>query len=286
MTIEAAKKLILVICGGKGGVGKTAVYRSLLDYLLEVYGDVVVPVEADAVINDVQRYFPNRQLIRFSESLASRGSADRLIDFAVEGVANSLIVVNLPGNSWEEYKVWLQELGFSGDGDSGLLDDCEILQFFVTDGTRGSIDMLEKSVVELENQPRHILVRNNGRLTSGGGWSYLEEDEGLQKLLQETGVPVCDFPGLAGDTMYKVESAGIPFGDFVRPKGSDEYRAIRAAMNGAHHQRVVYFRRAYTEMFDNVFQWIGQEGFALPERIETPSKEKVAVGASTGPGVE
>lgn len=281
MDRSSTRKLLLIVCGGKGGVGKTAVCRALIDASIEAFGDVVIPVESDVAVNDMQRYFPDRKLVKFSESPISRGSADEVLEFELDGITNPIVTVNLPGSTWDEYKTWLEELGFTGSERSNLIEDYEILQIFVTDGTRGSIEMLEKSILELDNRPRHILIRNHGRLTSGGGWSPLEEDKNLQGILCEAKIPVFDFPALVGDTMYAVESNGIPFGNFARPPESSEYQAIAAVMKKGHHQRVVVFRRKYIESFREMFGWMESEGIALPKPVGKPKELVTAASKST-----
>lgn len=267
---EETTRLLLIVGGIKGGVGKSVVHRALIDFVSTTYGDVVVPIESDSAIDAVRHYYPDREAVQFSLSQTDRDAADRLLDLGTDKGKCPILAVNMPGSEWGAYQLWLNDLGFSGDGGESI-EGCNVLQPFVSDGTPESTAMIKKSIVALKDRPKHILIKNTGRTTSSGAWRDWDNDGELQALIKKWKIPVFEFPSLTGNAMDEIESAKIPFSHFSKPKDSEEFGKIRAVLNPGGQQRVVQFRRRYLQMFEDIFAWIEKQKMILPQRI-TPKK--------------
>ncbi|NEP76307.1 MAG: hypothetical protein F6K29_33110, partial [Okeania sp. SIO2G5] len=219
MTEPKASQVILV--GGiKGGVGKSLVSRSFVDYMIEHEYPYFL-VDADSEIRDVKKYYPEAQVITFSDDPKRMLEPDWIVSQAIAHPGHTLIV-NLPGNAYEPLKQWLQvqmpkEAKPVEDGQPELAPDRaeslkaeagfpQFLHLFVTDGSWSSTQMFRKSIRDLGDRIPHVLVRNNGSNRSASGWSHVDENlPGLAEMLKEFHVLDMEFPDIYAPILFQID---------------------------------------------------------------------------------
>jgi len=271
---KISKGLIIFVDGEKGGTGKTTVAKSLADFASEHLAAKVISVEADVSSGNFKKVFPECETVKFSLHKKERCQADLLLDL-VEIDENCVVIVNMPANSWEAFKSWLESHNLIGASKGG--EEFQILQLFVTDGSEPSMSMFERSVIELGNDPRHVLIQNDGTLNRRD-WNEAGTAD-LENLFAEFEIPKFQFPELAEETIEQVEKESFSFGAFA-PDKEDE--RVRTSMNAGHRRRVRAFRTKYIQhVFMPMFAWyLGEETCSSNGMSQSTQQELATVGTT------
>ena len=179
--------------GEKGGVGKSFVCRTAVDYHLEHKIDCV-PFDSDRTNPDVLKIYRKKVGARaaiFSEAKRHADSANAIITTAVDDHKQAL--VNLPGNSVKSLVPWMDKSHFVD-----MLEEAggRFFYWFVCSGGVDSLRMFGESVQEFDERVQHVFVKNWGKCED---WESFERDEDVQTLLRKRQIAAMDFPAFIGN---------------------------------------------------------------------------------------
>lgn len=183
------------IGGEKGGVGKSFVARTLIQYLLD--RDLACTLfEADRSNPDLARIYGKIlpcQFAVFSEGERYEDTANKVFETAIE----NRVLVNLPAQVFPAMKKWYadNEL-FEVAAEEGV----KIALWFVVDGGYDSLTLLAKSLDFYDAGVRHIIVRNWGRGDFEDWEAVLAQPENtrLKTLIAERSSSIIDCPKFIG----------------------------------------------------------------------------------------
>lgn len=139
--------------GEKGGVGKSFVCRTAVDYHLD-RGIDCVPFDSDRTNPDVLKIYRQKAGARgaiFSESPRHADSANAIITTAVDD--NRRVLVNLPGNSLTPLRNWMDKSRFV---DSVEDAGGRFYYWFVCSGGVDSLRMFGESVQAFDERVQYV----------------------------------------------------------------------------------------------------------------------------------
>ena len=226
---------IHLIDGEKGGVGKSLVTKTMIQYGLD-RNLPFVAIETDRSNPDVAGIYKNIcKLAVLSEDEKQADKADRIFETATE----KTVIVSLPSQVHRAVKAWIEQNELLR-----LADEYQVnfVKWFVCNGEYDSVKLFIASLECYEDQITHILVRNLGLCDE---WSLVEEDESLQDQITKYRVQVIDFPKLAYRERYTIDRKRLRF---------DEARSYRE-FGILGKQRVVNFLKAAYASFDSAGVW-------------------------------
>ncbi|NJK49709.1 hypothetical protein HC931_17580 [Candidatus Gracilibacteria bacterium] len=224
--------------GEKGGIGKSFVCRTAIQYLLD-REEVFALFDTDRSNPDVRRIYNEAgcRVAVFSEGERYEDKANAIYNAALE----KRVLVNLPAQVFIPVSEWFERnelLSIASD------DGVKFFYWFVCDGGYDSLKLLGKSLEFFKSDVPHILVKNWGKCDD---WEPLENDEDLQSLMAQYEVMVIDFPKFIGNAdRNAIDAASLSFGE------AREYERFGSISR----QRVKRFLREAYEAFDEagVFQ--------------------------------
>jgi hypothetical protein len=226
---------IHLVDGEKGGVGKSFITRTMIQYAL----DSELPftaVETDRSNPDVNRVYPDVCTFAvFSESEKQASKADRIFEMAME----KSVIVSLPSQVNRAVTTWIDENQLLDLGSEHGVSFCK---WFVTNGEFDSVRLFQSSLDYYKGQMNHILVKNMGLCDE---WSPMENDELLQKQIKKYEVKVIDFPKLGHTERYLINQKQLRFDD------ARENRELSILGR----QRIVNFLKAAYAAFDSTGAW-------------------------------
>jgi hypothetical protein len=227
--------IIHLIDGEKGGVGKSFVARTMIQYGLD--RDLpFVAIETDRSNPDVSRVYKDMcQFAIFSEDEKQADQADSIFDMAI----NQPVIVSLPSQVNRSVTDWIEHNQLLELGDEHGVSFCK---WFISNGEYDSVRLFQSSLKHYGQQITHILVRNFGLCDE---WFQLDEDELLQKLITKYQVKVIDFPKLAHRERYLINQHQLRFDD---ARVSNELTILGK-------QRVVNFLKSAYSAFDGTGVW-------------------------------
>ena len=226
---------IHLIDGEKGGVGKSFVARTMIQYGLD-RNLPFVAVETDRSNPDVAGVY--KEICEYAVLTEDEKQADKA-DLIFEMAIEKPVIVSLPSQVHRAMKAWIDrnqliklssELGVS------------FCKWFVCNGEYDSVKLFASSLTCYENQIPHILVRNLGLCDD---WSPIEEDESVQELIKKYQVKVIDFPKLGYQERYLINKERLKFDEARKYKG----------FGVLGKQRVVNFLKAAYRAFDSAGVW-------------------------------
>jgi hypothetical protein len=191
--------------GEKGGVGKSVVAR----LLAQLFIDRSLPFaafDADLSHGALVRYYAG-----YSQpvDLAELGSADRILDSALESERN--VLVDLPAQSHRAFKRWSETadvLGFARE--AGV----RVVLWHVSDGGFDSVTHLEQLLAAPEQALEYVVVKNEGRSKN---FSQFDASPVSQRV-QDIGGSIVTLPELDSAVMYKIDRFGSSFWAAVNTK--------------------------------------------------------------------
>ena len=227
--------VIHLVDGEKGGVGKSFVTRTMIQYGID-RSLPFVAVETDRSNPDVNRVYPDIcKFAVFSEDEKQAGKADRIFEMAME----QPVIVSLPSQVNRAVTAWIENNQLL---EIGQEYDVSFCKWFVTNGEYDSIRLFQASVDHYGEQMTHVLVRNFGLCDE---WSQVDDDKSLQKLIAKYGVKVIDFPKLGYQERYLINQKQLRFDDATKSKD----------LTVLGKQRVFNFLKAAYAAFDSTGVW-------------------------------
>jgi len=226
---------IHLIDGEKGGVGKSFVARTMIQYCLD--RDLpMVAVETDRSNPDVAGVYKDIcQYAVLTEDEKQADKADRIFEMAID----KPVIVSLPSQVHRAMKAWIDRNQLLSLGSEYGVSFCK---WFVCNGEYDSIKLFISSLNCYENKMPHILVRNLGLCDE---WEQVEEDEAVQKLIKKYKVIVIDFPKLGYKERYLINQKRFKFDEAIKSK---EFGVLG-------RQRIVSFLKAAYTAFDSAGVW-------------------------------
>lgn len=156
--------VIHLIDGEKGGVGKSFVARTMIQYGLDRNLSFVA-VETDRSNPDVAGVYQDVcRFAVFSENEKQADKADRIFELATE----SPVIVSLPSQVNRSVKAWIERNKLFELSDEYGVSFCK---WFVTNGEYDSVKLFSSSLNAYGDKMTHILVRNMGLCDE---WSQVE----------------------------------------------------------------------------------------------------------------
>ena len=191
--------------GEKGGVGKSMICRSAVQFLL----DKNLPFnlyESDRSNPDCMRIYGKMcggKVAIFSEGERYDEAANKLYLSAIK----RRTLVNLPAQVLPALKRWLEENDILALAKE---DGVQFVHWFVSNGSYDSLSLFRKYVTLFPTM-RHLFVRNLG-ITED--WSGFEEDDDLLAFIAEHEIPVLNFPRFHGSaTRNRIDADSLTFGE-------------------------------------------------------------------------
>ena len=204
--------------GEKGGVGKSFVCRTAIDYHLDRKIDCV-PFDSDRTNPDVLKIYRDKAGARgaiFSESPRHADSANAIITTAVDD--DRRVLVNLSGSSLTPLLNWMNKSGFVDTVEQG---GGAFYSWFVCSGGVDSLRMFGESVKAFDDRVQHVFVKNFGMSED---WESFERDQFLQKLIKQRQVRVLDFPAFIGNYhRNQVKQLGL---SFLEAGERDDFKSV------------------------------------------------------------
>ncbi|WP_341528723.1 mobilization protein [Nostoc sp. UHCC 0302] len=226
---------IHLIDGEKGGVGKSLVARTMIQYYLDKKIPFV-PVETDRSNPDVAGVYKEIcQYAVFSENERQADKADRIFEIAT----TKPVVVNLAAQSHRAVKEWIERNQLI---ELGNIEGVTFCKWFVSTGGYDSLNLFGQSVNNYGEKIPHVMVRNFGLCDD---WSHVESDASLQNLIKKYKVNVIDFPKLAYKERNIIDQNRMTFAEARENK---EFGIIG-------RQRVVNFLKLAYAAFEKVGIW-------------------------------
>jgi hypothetical protein len=192
--IENAKPRVLqilrvfLIDGEKGGVGKSVLARTLMDYSLS-HTYPVVGIECDRSNQSFLDFFIDVPDVDFrhaffSEDAKKAWNADFLVQTAIEILKH--VIADLPAQTFRPQVDYFTKGGLRAAERHGV----QFIKFFLC-ADRYSLAQFKQSVNALGNDIPHILVLNEGLCDD---FSFIEEDATLRSLIANKEIPVIRLP--------------------------------------------------------------------------------------------
>ena len=212
---SSALKRLVFIYGDKGGVGKSAVARLLLDiYRYESIG--CLAIDSDTSNADLYRCYKRvgDKGIKIVDEQADavervdftvRGEADYLIDSL--GDYKDLLLVDLPARSRDAFTSWIRELDLlSVASESGY----RVTIVHVLGKTRNSVSAL-KDVVELCGQEADYVVVKNLLFGEPHTFSRYDASQTRKKVVEQLGGIELNLQEMFWTSWDAIEDNDLPF---------------------------------------------------------------------------
>ncbi|AFY42842.1 mobilization protein MobD [Nostoc sp. PCC 7107] len=226
---------IHLIDGEKGGVGKSLVTRTMIQYCLDKKIPFV-PIETDRSNPDVAGVYKGMcQYAVFTEDERQADKADRIFEMAM----SKPVIVNLAAQSHRAVKNWIDKNQLLELGSAEGVSFCK---WFVTTGGYDSLNLFVQSINSYGDKVPHILVRNCGLCDD---WEHVDSDPNMQQLVQKHNVQVVDFPKLAYKERNIIDQTRMTFSE------AREYKEFGILSK----QRVVHFLKLAYAAFEKVGIW-------------------------------
>jgi len=190
---------INLIDGEKGGVGKSWVARTMLQYLI----DNAIPrasIETDRSNPTVLNIYKESKAAVFSEN-------EKMADVIFEYALKKTVVVNLPAQAHRAVAKWIDTKGLL---DLGKEHDVTFIKWFVSDGESDSIELFIESLEHYQGYITHVFIKNWGRCDE---WGDFKAHEAIQKAIAEYNVAVIDFPKLSDGRRIEINAKRLTFED-------------------------------------------------------------------------
>ena len=189
---------IHLICGEKGGVGKSVVARLIAQYCI----DLDVPftaLDGDRSHGALLRFYRD-----FSSSIDidNYESADEIVNQAL--TKEQLVLVDLGAQSNKALQNWINDNGLVE-----LSDEINVPLVFwhVMDEGKDSVDLLENLVDRFGNAVNYVVVKNKGR---GKRFSIFDNSQAKQKALA-VNARIIELDELYPTTMNKIDEYNCSF---------------------------------------------------------------------------
>jgi hypothetical protein len=188
------------IDGEKGGVGKSWVARTMVQFLTDS-GISFVGIESDRSNPTLRNFYPDCKRAFFSENEKMADLPDIIFDQALK----KTVVVNLPAQVHRSVSSWIETKGLF---ELAKENNVSFVKWFISDGENDSIELLIESLEHYQGYLPHVFVKNLGRCDE---WDYFKSHEQIQKSIEEYGVTVIDFPKLGDAKRIQINAKRMTF---------------------------------------------------------------------------
>ncbi|MGJ4945084.1 hypothetical protein ACQR1W_31285 [Bradyrhizobium sp. HKCCYLS1011] len=214
MPFVSDKPAVVVVGADKGGVGKTTVSRTLLDY----FGAQGLPVRAfdtESPKGSLKRFFSD-----ITEIVNLRDPDDQAKVFDTIDTS-TITLIDIRAGLLTDTLSLLEEVGYNQMVRDGLINSAVMHLIGSTMDSFGEIDQIAK----LLNGSKHCIVLNR--------YNGAEFFKGIDEVTRQAlalGSSLIDIPMLEPRAMELVDAAAVPFSQFEKdPKYSFMYRGkVRA----------------------------------------------------------
>ena len=223
------------IDGEKGGVGKSLVARTMVQYHLD-RNLPFVAVETDRSNADVANVYKGIcQYAVFTENEKHADKADKIFELAMD----KPVIVSLPSQVHRAMKEWIETNKLIELGSEHGVKFCK---WFVCNGEYDSVNLFVKSLSSYSSRMTHILVKNFGLCDE---WEQVDEDDVVQKSIKKYKAKTIEFPKLPYRERYILNKDRLTFAEAIQYK---EFSIVA-------RQRVVNFLKAAYAAFDSAGVW-------------------------------
>ena len=236
--------IIHLIDGEKGGVGKSFVARTMIQYCLD-RNFPFTAVETDRSNPDVSRVYKDIcQFAVLSEDEKQADKADRIFEMAID----KPVIVSLPSQVHRSMKAWIDHNHLFQVGQECDVSFCK---WFVCNGEYDVVKLFLTSLDCYQDQMIHVFVRNFGLCDD---WSAIDADASVQKLIKKYRVKVIDFPKLGHSEKYIINQNQLSFDE------ARQYQGLKFLAR----QRVVNFLKSAYKAFDSTGLWQNKSDIVFP----------------------
>jgi hypothetical protein len=192
--------------GEKGGVGKSLVARTAIQYHLDNNLDFIC-FDTDRSNPDIYRIYGkilDCQLGIFSEGERYEDTANAIFNAALQ----QRVLVNLPAQVLIPVKEW-----FAKNDLLEIASEAGITFWFwfVSDGGFDSLNLLRKTVEHFQEGVRYVVIKNYGKCDE---WEAFDQDKLLQKLLKKHHAQVLDYPKFLGSVVRnRLDAESLTFNE-------------------------------------------------------------------------
>ena len=215
--------------GEKGGVGKSTVCRSVLEYHLDRNIDCNA-VETDRSNPDVKRCFGNLcnlSIAIFGESIRHEDAANSVLN---SGLSRRTLV-NMPAQVQHSgFSQWLRNNDIIEIAQDGSV---RLVWWHVSDCGFDSLKLFRRSLKEYGTVMPHVFVKNYGMTED---WEPFDKDAELQDLVAKYAVNILEFPKFIGNkTRNSIDSHSLTYGEALTWKefGPIERQRVRSFLRKA-----------------------------------------------------
>lgn len=197
-------KRLVIVGGGKGGVGKSTFARVLLDYY-EKRGVQALPVDGDVENPTLSRFHENAAPL-----LAQTAKGFESLVAEMEKGEAPLIVADLGAGTGQHMAAFEKALGLAT---AAREFGYEPVLVFLLAPSKDSIGLLGEAAKDHGKDWTYVIVRALHKTGSWEIWETSNAKQAVDKLNPE----VIDFPILDGDAFSAVDKADLRFKDATRP---------------------------------------------------------------------
>ena len=178
--------------GEKGGVGKSFMTRTVVQYFLDRGLDFSL-FDADYTNRDIKRIYKScgcREAI-FNENKDDEDKASAIYEEAEKRTT----LVNLPAHTIKPFTLWFEENEIF---EIAPEDGIEFTIWFLCNGSPDSYQHFGDYLSCFQGQVKYVFVKNWGLCKK---WGSMEENDSLREKIDEYNVKIVDFPKFKGEEL-------------------------------------------------------------------------------------
>lgn len=198
-----AAPLIIMVGSDKGGVGKTTVTRSLIDYLA-ANGISGRAFDSENPAGGLKRFVPSAKIV----------DIERVEDqMEIFDVAAGVTVIDVRAGTLSETLATLDKVNLLDDVHSGAIG---LVLLHVLGPSVQSLGEVPATRDRIGGGSRHILVKNHISDTAGGYFEWDGVDSKFAAVLAQMEPQTVTVPHLADRACETIDKLGVGFSDFCR----------------------------------------------------------------------
>lgn len=226
------------IGGEKGGVGKSVVARLLAQYFID-QGKPFCGFDTDRSHASFTRFYSEYASPVIVDSYEGLDNIVGMFEEDDPSKQRPRVIVDLAAQTAAPLARWVKDSDLIA-----LLDSLNVRVYFwhVADVGKDSVDLLDTLLETYGNDPRYIVVRNEGR---GSDFSLLDNSDALKKA-RTLGAKVITLPQLHESSMRKIDRRNASFWASTQTKTGED------ALGMLERQRVKSWLKHSYAAFDSL----------------------------------
>ncbi len=226
------------IGGEKGGVGKSVVARLLAQYFID-QGKPFCGFDTDRSHASFTRFYSDYASPVIVDSYEGLDNIVGMFEDDDPSAPRPRVIVDLAAQTAAPLARWVKDSDLIA-----LMDSLNVRVYFwhVADVGKDSVDLLDKLLATYGNDPRYVVVRNEGR---GNDFSLLDHSEALKKA-RILGAKVITLPQLHESSMRKIDRRNATFLASTQTKSGED------ALGMLERQRVKSWLKHSYAAFDSL----------------------------------